>query len=99
MVPLEEGVPLVFAVVIVVDAIHGVLSAVEGVATVCPPQRPNLGVGPSLCQAVRRVVRRLQRKGAQAPVFPRLVTPVALFVMRVGRERERERELRCGAGA
>ena len=56
-VPLEEGVPLVFAVVVVVvNAIRGVLSAVEGVATVHSPQRPDLGVGPSPCQEVRWVV-------------------------------------------
>ncbi len=97
-VPLEEGVPLVFAVVVVVDAIRGVLSAVEGVATVRPPQRPDFGVGPSPHQEARRVVRRLRREGAQAPVFPRLVTPVALFVMHVGRGRERERELQRGVG-
>jgi hypothetical protein len=57
-VPLEKGIPLVFAVVVVVvDAIRGVLSAVEGVANVRPPQHPDLGVGPSPCQEVRRVVR------------------------------------------
>ncbi len=90
-VPLEEGVPLVFAIVVVIDAIRGVLPAVEGVATVRPLQRPDLGIGMSPCQEARRVVRRLRREGAQAPVFLRLVTPVALFVTRVGRgERERE---------
>ncbi len=98
-VPLEEGLPLVFAVVVVVNAIRGVLSAVESVATVRPPQRSDLGAGPSPCQEARQVVQRLWCKGAQAPVFPRLVTPVALFVTRVGRGIERERELRHGVGA
>ncbi len=57
MVPLEEGVPLIFTIVVVVDAIRGVLLAVEGVVTVRPLQRPDLGVGPSPCQEAHRVVR------------------------------------------
>ncbi len=56
-VPLEEGVPLVFAIIVVINAIRGVLLAVEGVATVRPPQRPDLGVGPSPRQEVHRVVQ------------------------------------------